>query len=373
MGKMSEKEYEWQQNELGEYSYQPIKRKFKLPAWLTALVVSVGASAVCLTIYSAAVLPHMRPTTVISYSAASDETAEDGAISAAGFVGMAERLGDSIVSVNVKGQSSGFFSQMVSYGGGTGIVVSSDGYILTSNSALGRQTTGITVTLSTGEQLDAEVVGSDSKIDCAVLKIEKSGLTAVELADSDSALSGMKVAALGRVLSSQLGTTLTQGTICGVNKGVALQGGQTINLLQTDATAPDNTGSALLDSDGKLLGMVTSMISSGSDSIALAIPSNDIMQVVESVTNTAVSPSGLTIGIRGQDAEYGVAIEAVSENSPAAKAGLAEGDLIMKVDGTTVKTVSEINKLRDTHSHGDTMVFTVYRDGETMDISVKLD
>ena len=370
---MSEKEYSWQQDELGRYSYRPVVHKKKVPSWLIALAVSIGASAVCLGIYTTAVLPHMRPTTVISYSgdSASDTDSESGTIAGGGFVGMGEKSAPSVVGVSTQGQSGGFFSQMVNYGSGTGIIVSSDGYIITPASLAGRGS--VTVTLNDGTDAEAQVVGADSRTGCAILKIDKSGLTPIELADSDQILSGMRVAALGRILSDQLGATLTSGTVCGVNKGVALQGGQTINLIQTDAAAPDNAGSALLDSSGKLVGMVTSMISSNSDSIALAIPSNDLAQVIESYTHTGLTPSGLSIGIRGQDAEYGVSVESVSENSAAEKAGMKAGDLIMKVDGTAVKSVSEINRIRDSHTHGDTIVFTVYRDGETLDINVTLE
>ena len=372
---MSEKEYSWQQDELGGYSYKPVKRKKSVPSWLIAAVVSVAASAVCLTAYTVAILPNMRPATVISYAggAGGEEGQQADAESYAGFVGMGERFSSSVVSVSLQGQSGGFFSQMLTSSGGTGIVVSADGYILTNNSIVGRQSGTVTVTLSDGDSYEAQIVGSDARTDCAILKIDKSELVPVQFGDSDSVLSGTRVAALGRILSSQLGATLTQGTICGINKGVTLQSGQTINLIQTDAASPDSAGSALFDSEGRMVGMVTSMISSSSDSIALAIPSNDIIQVIESVITTGIAPSGLNIGIRGQDAEYGVIVETVNEDSAAAKAGLAAGDLIMKVDGTPVKSVSEINQIRDTHTHGDTIVFTVYRDGETIDINITLE
>lgn len=371
---MSDKEYSWQQNELGGYSYRPVTRKKSVPSWLSALIVSVAASAVCLAVYTMTILPNMRPTTVISYAGGSEEGGgEQQAETNAGFVGMGERLSGSVASVSLQGQSGGFFSQMLSYSGGTGIIISEDGYILTNNSIVGRQSGAITVTLSDGDSYEAQIIGTDARTDCAILKIDKSGLTPVQIGDSASMLTGTRVAALGRILGDQLGATLTQGTICGINKGVTLQNGQTINLIQTDAASPDSAGSALFDSEGRLIGMVTSMISSNSDSIALAIPSNDIIQVIESVINTGLAPSGLNIGIRGQDAEYGVIVEAVNENSAAAKAGLAVGDLIMKVDGTAVKSVSKINEIRDTHTHGDTIVFTVYRDGETIDINITLE
>lgn len=365
------KEYSWQQNELGGYSYKLVKRKKRVPVWLVALVVAVLASSACLAVYTVAVLPNMRPTTVISYSGGNtgENAQPPAAETATGFEGMGEKLSEAIVSVNSARTSGGFFSQMMSYGG-SGMVVSADGYILTNNSVA--NSGGITVTLADGTKCEAQVVGSDSRTDCAVLKIEKTGLKAVEFADSDAVVSGKKVAAIGRILNDQLGTTLTLGTICGVNKGVTLQSGQTVNLLQTDAAGSESAGSAILDEGGRVVGMITSMISSNSESVSLAIPSNDIVQVLESIINIGVAPSGLVIGIRGQDADYGVIVESVSEGSAADKGGMKVGDLIMKADGQAVKSVSDINKIRDSHAKGDKMTFTVYRDGETIDIEIIL-
>lgn len=371
---MAQQEYSWQQDELGGYSYSPVKHKKSVPSWLVSAAVAVAVSAVCLIVYTVAVLPNMRPQTVISYSGEKSQSggAESAPVDVGGFVGMGERLGGSIVTISAQGQSGGFFSQIISYGGGSGIIVSEDGYILTNSRAISRQDGVIEVVLSDGTKCEAELIGNDERTDCAVVKIDKTGLTPIKLADSETVVSGTKVAALGRILNESLGTTLTEGTICGVNKGVTLQNGQTINLLQTDAAQPDNSGSALLNADGQLVGMVTSMISSNTNNIALAIPSNDIMQVLESIINTGLAPSGLTIGIRGQDADYGVVVEAINDGSPAQKAGVEVGDLIMKVDGTSVKSVSEINKIRDSHQKGDTILFTVYRDGETLELGIVL-
>ena len=369
-------QYSWQRNELGQYSYLPVKKKMQVPAWLIAIIISLLVSAAAFLLFTLFVLPNMRPTTTISYSTPTQENSSSApsdsqASSAVSFEGIGERLSESVVAIESKVNAGGFFSHLLSSGGGTGVVVSADGYILTNTSILSQQG-GITVTLQDGTQLPAEIVGSDNRTDCAVLKIEKTDMKPVEFTDSSTLVSGKPVAALGRILNSQLGTTLSVGTVCGVNNGVNLQSGQSVNLIQTDACAGDSAGSVLLDSNGKVLGMVTSMISSNSGDVALCIPSNDIMQVLESIINIGVAPKGLMIGIMGQDAEYGVIVESVNEDSPAARAGMKVGDLIMKADGTPVKSVSEINKIRDSHVAGDTIVLTVYRDGETIDISVKL-
>lgn len=365
------KEYSWQQNELGGYSYEPVKLRKQVPAWAIALLTAAVTSVACFAVYTVAVLPNMRPTTVISYSGGGNaESKPQETEWVTGFEGLGEKISDAIVTVSSVRTGGGFFSQMMSYGG-TGMVVSADGYILTNNSIVNGQSS-VEVTLADGTECEAQIVGTDSRTDCAVLKIEKTGLQAVEFADSDTLLSGKRVASIGRILNDQLGTTLSVGTICGVNKGVTLQSGQTVNLLQTNACGSDGAGSALLDENGRVVGMITAMISSNSERISLAIPSGDIVQVLEAIINIGAAPSSPIIGIRGQDAEYGVIVESVSEGSAAEKGGIKTGDLIMKADGQTVKSVSEINKIRDSHAKGDKMTFTVYRDGETVEIEIIL-
>ncbi len=366
--------YSWQRNELGQYSYLPVKEKKSVPAWLIAIIISLLVSAVAITLFTVFILPNMRPTTTISYSAPAPSDESSSQVSGAvisGFEGIGEKLSESVVSIESRGGGGGFFSHLLTSNGGSGVVVSADGYILTNTSIL-TQNSGITVKLSDGTTMEAEIVGSDSRTDCAVLKIDRANMKPIEFTDSSTLVSGTSVAALGRILNSQLGTTLTVGTICGINNGVSLQNGQSVNLIQTDACPGDSAGSILLDKSGKAVGMVTSMISSNSGNVALCIPSNDIMQVLESIINIGVAPSGLVIGIMGQDAEYGVIVETVNEGSAAAKAGMKVGDLIIKADGTTVKSVSEINKIRDSHKAGEEIILTVYRDGETLDIAVKL-
>ncbi|MBQ7794157.1 MAG: trypsin-like peptidase domain-containing protein [Clostridia bacterium] len=367
---MSVKEYSWQQNELGEYSYVEVKRKRKIPSALVSGVVALAVTAAAIAAYTVFILPHIRPQTVINQTVSENAAAVPSGDSVS-FAGLGEQLADSIVAIPAQTTGGGFFSQMISSSGGSGVIVSADGYILTSNSAIDGSSAA-KVRLSDGSEHTAEVVGIDSRNDCAVLKINKTDLKPVEFADSDSVVSGMSVASVGRILNEQLGTTLTVGTIGGVSRGVTLQNGQSINLLQTTAATDSSAGSILINSDGKVVGIVTTMISSGVDGIHFAIPSNDAVQVLESLINYGVAPSGLVIGIMGLDSDYGIIVESVSEGSAADKGGMKAGDLIMKADGVVVKTISELNKLRDAHSAGDVMTFTVYRDGETVELSVTL-
>lgn len=368
---MSCKEYEWRQNELGEYSYVEVKRKKRIPAWIPAFLVSVAVCTAFLVVYSLYVVPNLRPNTVISHSVSDGTTAAGEIPVSSGFVGVGERVSESIVSIPARTTGGGFFSQMFSYGGGSGVVVSSDGYILTSVAAI-ESGSEVVVRLADGTEQKAKVEGVDNRLGLAILKVEKTDLKPVEFADSSALLSGMNVAAIGRVMGSNIGTTMSVGTICGIDNGVTTQNGQTINLLQTDSVRGEGAGTTLLDSSGKVVGIVTGMISSNVEGIQFAIPSNDIVQSIESLINIGTGTTGLVIGIQGIDTEYGVAVEAVNEGSAAEKAGMKVGDLIIKADGNAVKSVNEINKLKAAHKAGDIMTFVVYRDGEEITIEVKL-
>lgn len=366
-------EYSWQKNELGQYCYKQTKKRRKLPSWLMALLVSLAVSAVLVSVFAFAILPNMRTPAVISQTSEGPVIVEQS--DGVSFVGLGEKLSESVVEIVAQsGGADSFFGLMPYYssgnGGGSGVVVTADGYVLTGLAAV--ESANATVRLADGTEYEAAVVGTDSRTGIAVLKIEKDGLKPVEFADSSALSSGMSVAAVGRILGKQLGTTLTLGTINGVKKGVSLQNGQTVNLFQTDAAAVSGSGIAIVDAAGKVVGMITGMISSGADGIELAIPSNDIVTALQSLISFGTAPEGLVIGIRGIDTEHGVMIDSVGKDTPAEKAGLKKDDLILKADSKPVKSVDEINALKNEHQKGDIMTFTVYRDGEMLDIEVTL-
>ena len=156
----------------------------------------------------------------------------------------------------------------------------------------------------------------------------------------------MGVASISGIMGSNIGTTMSVGTICGIDNGVTTQSGQTINLIQTDSIKGESAGTALLDASGKVVGFVTGMISSNVEGIDFAIPSNDVVQSIESLIDVGTGTTGLVIGISGIDTEYGVAVETVNKDSAAEKAGMKVGDLIIMADGNVVKSVNDINKIK---------------------------
>lgn len=370
--KMALYEYSWQKNELGQYCYTQTKKKKGLAQWAVTAIISLAVSAVIIAVFMLCIYPNLRPSAVISQSSGGPTVTER---SDAGFVGLGEALSDSVVEVVAQSRGTdSFFGQLIpqysTNTGGSGVVVTEDGYILTGIASIERE--NVLVRLADGTECEAALVGTDNRTGIAVLKIEKSDLKAVEFADSSALATGMSVAAVGRVLNKQLGITVTLGTVNGVSKGVSLQNGQTVNLFQTDAVKESRSGMLITDASGKAVGMVTGMLSSGAEGIELAVPSNDIVNALSSLISFGTAPNGLVIGITGIDTEHGVLIDSVGKDTPAERADLKKDDLIMQVDGRVVKSVDEINALKNEHQKGDTMTFTVYRDGEMLSIEVQL-
>ena len=343
------------------------KVKKPFPAWLIAAVTAFVTCFIMLAAFTAIVLPRIKPSAVISYTQ-SEKT--DIADDLQGLSAIVEKNLPSIVTVSGQSDYRSFFGISSQTNTGSGMIISENGYILTSNSLVGSNGEA---TVNIGDKsYTAKIVGQDISKDIAIIQIDAEGLPVVSLGDSDALKVGDAAIAISDILGGDIGVSVTRGIICGINKDVSLSNGNSVNLLQTDAAAGSYSGGCLLNSEGNVIGMLTNAISANTDTISFAIPSNDILSIAESIINTGLAPSGLIIGIKGADAEHGVTVESVLDDTPAKKAGIEKGDLILKADGTVVKSVSEINKIRDTHKKGDTIILTIYRNGEIMDISVKL-
>lgn len=279
---------------------------------------------------------------------------------------------------------------------GSGIIISEDGYIVTNNHVIDTSSssssysyydisdaTSVKIKLHGSDELyDAEIVGKDSQTDLAVLKIDKTGLTAAEFANSDEATVGEFAMAVGSPLG--LDTTVTTGIISAVNREVEADG-TTYVCIQTDAAINSgNSGGALVNSDGKVIGINTLKLSgSGVEGIGFAIPINSTTDVIDDLIeyNKVLRPY---IGISGIDlddstvkryklATLGVYIQSVQNFSPAEKSGLQSGDIIIKADGKDIKTMDELNEVKNTHQIGETMTITVNRNGDEKEVTVILE
>lgn len=282
---------------------------------------------------------------------------------------------------------------------GSGIIISTDGYIMTNNHVVDSssssssysyydlsEATSIKVKLNSDiygsdSTFDATVVGKDSKTDLAVLKIDKSGLTAAEFANSDEAVVGEFAMAVGSPLG--LDTTVTTGIISAVNREVTSDG-NTFTCIQTDAAINSgNSGGALVNSDGKVIGINTLKLSgSGVEGIGFAIPINSTLDVVNELIDhkKVLRPY---IGITGIDLDeatakkynlsVGVYVKSIQEFSPAEKAGLKAGDVIIKADNKDITTMKELNELKESHKIGDTMTLVINRNGEQKEFTLTLE
>ena len=279
---------------------------------------------------------------------------------------------------------------------GSGIIISEDGYIVTNNHVIDTSSsnssysyydisdaTSVKIKLHGSDELyDAKIVGKDSQTDLAVLKIDKTGLTAAEFANSDEATVGEFAMAVGSPLG--LDTTVTTGIISAVNREVEADG-TTYVCIQTDAAINSgNSGGALVNGDGKVIGINTLKLSgSGIEGIGFAIPINSTTDVIDDLIehNKVLRPY---IGITGIDldnstvkryklATLGIYVQSVQNFSPAEKAGLQSGDIIIKADGKDILTMDELNEIKNTHKIGETMTLTINRNGQEKEVSVSLE
>ena len=275
---------------------------------------------------------------------------------------------------------------------GSGIIISDDGYILTNNHVVSSseseayyqvsEATKIKVTLFNDDtQYDATIVGTDEETDLAVIKIDKTGLTQAEFADSDSIKVGEFAMAVGSPLGLQ--STITCGVVSAVNREVTDADGKTYTLIQTDAAInAGNSGGALVNSEGKVIGVNTLKLTGDDvEGMGFAIPINSTTDI----TSQLIEYSKVRrpyIGITGMDLDAqtasanklveGIYVKDVETFSAAEKGGVKIGDVIVKADGTTVKTMDELNQIKNSHNIGDEMTITVNRDGHEIDLTITL-
>ena len=307
---------------------------------------------------------------------------------------VAEKVLPSIVGIEVEFPVTSSFYRMTSTStsSGSGIIISDNGYILTNNHIVTSSSSSYYYSLGEASSVkvylyedetpyEAKIIGNDEKTDLAVLKIEKDNLTPAELGDSDSIKVGEFAMAIGNPIGLQ--SSVTCGVISALNRNIKTSDA-TYNVIQTDAAINSgNSGGALVNSEGKVIGVNTLKVSStGVEGIGFAIPINstkDIYkQLIESgkVKRPYIGITGQTINeetAKKHNLVVGVYIRDVSTFSPAEKAGLKAGDVITGIDNKTISTIDELTDIISSHSIGDTVTISYYRNGNTENINVKLE
>ena len=267
---------------------------------------------------------------------------------------------------------------------GTGVIADEAGLIVT-NAHVIEGCASAEVTLYNNESYEALLVGADAVSDLALLKIDCSGLPAASFGDISSLSVGDPVAAIGNPLSEEFRSTLTNGIISAIDRGMNYNG-HTMSLLQTNAAINQgNSGGALFNMYGQVVGITNmKMMSyfSSIEGIGFAIPSSTVKAVVDQLAENGEvrgRPSiGITVGAIPQEAvenyelPEGLYISAVAENSDAAAQGIREGDILLAIDGQSVSTTEEVAAIRDTKGVGDSLRFTIWRQGETFEVDVRL-
>ena len=296
---------------------------------------------------------------------------------------------NSVVSIRTSATSgTNFFGQAVeTASAGSGFVLTADGYIVT-NYHVVKDADTVTVTMYNGDEYNALYVGGDEDYDIAVIKVEATGLPAVTLGDSSTLNVGDHVLAIGNPLG-ELTFSMSGGMVSSVNRTINVDG-TPFNMIQTDASInPGNSGGPLMNSYGEVVGIVSAKYSSYSDEsvegLGFAIPINDVYAMIEDIMTNGYVTNKPYLGIFGgsmteqmaaqyrYDISKGVFVYSVEEGSAAEKAGLQMGDVITKVDGTDISTMEDLTAVKKQYSAGDTVTFTVYRQGETITLSLTWD
>lgn len=312
---------------------------------------------------------------------------------------VAQKVLPSIVGISVEYSVNSLFSRNTSTATaeGSGVIISSDGYILTNNHVIDSSTSSSSSYYEVGKAnkikvylyndetpYEAKIIGTDEQTDLAVIKIDKTDLTAAELGNSDTVQVGEWCMSIGNPLGMK--SSVCQGSISALNRQLTDSDGKTYNVLQTDAAINEgNSGGALVNSKGQVIGINTLKASGeGVEGLGFAIPINSTKSIYSDLIqyNKVKRPY---IGITGSnitentiksnptfDLKIGVYVRSIEDFSPAEKAGLKIGDIIIEADGQKVESMDDLNKIKNAHQIGDKITLKIYRDGKESTVELLL-
>ena len=299
-------------------------------------------------------------------------------------VRVAKSVGPAIVGITNKAVARDFFDRAVETSGvGSGVIFKSDGYIVTNNHVIAGAKELI-VSLADGNTLNAEVVGADEVTDIAVVKVDAKDLPTAKFGNSDEVLVGEPAIAIGNPMGLEFQGSVTVGVVSALNRTIQLSD-RKIGLLQTDAAiSPGNSGGALANADGEVIGINTiKAMNTGVEGMAFAIPINTVQEIINELMAkgyVARPYLGVTVFDKPTAARYGyqltidkgVYIFRVSLSSPAGRAGLERGDVILSIDGKEVNSVSDVRNEIAAHKIGDKVKVKYDRDGKESTVEIEL-
>ena len=341
-----------------------------------SLLLSVLSSAV-----TAAVISKKNTSRVVVYEGREKE--ETRVIQQTDYTQLVEEVKDTVVEVYTEKVSyNSYFGNYVTEGAGSGVIYSSDGYIITNNHVIDGASS-IFVTLANGDKYNATLVATDVKSDLAVIKIEAEGLQSAVLGSSDKLAVGQICIAIGNPMGT-LGGTVTAGIISGLSREVTIEN-VPMTLMQINvAISPGNSGGGLFSSNGNLIGIVNAKsVSENVEGIGFAIPIDVVKEVVEQLITQGYVTGRAQVGIKCVSIDsvqkawnynvtsYGVlVVEAIEEN--AKNAGLQENDLIIAIDNNKIESLAAMQKLLYGYEAGQQVTLTILRSGQQINLPLVL-
>ena len=292
------------------------------------------------------------------------------------------------ITTIVRSTNNPFSIPTESEGVGTGIIVDSNGYILTNSHVISDgEAKSVSVMFNDGSTEDGEILWHDAQLDLAIVKVNKAGLIPAELGDSDNVKIGDISIAIGNPYGLDLKGTVTQGIISGLNRTITTENATMTGLIQTDASINSgNSGGPLLNENGQVIGINTAKTSEG-ESLGFSIPINSAKSIIESVISSGDYKKA-TLGIKGADAskyaayaqaqgqsvvtDKGVYVSEVVLDSAAERAGLKSGDIIIKLGDEDISSMSDLTKCLYNYKSGDKTKIVVNRDGKEKTLNVPI-
>jgi len=298
---------------------------------------------------------------------------------------VAKKAMSSVVGITTVETQQNFFSQQDVSGVGSGVIIDSNGYILTNSHVVADgNAKELKVLFENGEQVDGTVLWNDASLDLAIVKVDVTNLPVAELGDSDTLEVGEIAIAIGNPLGLEFQRSVTSGIISGLNRSVTVDGRVIIdNLIQTDASInPGNSGGPLLNAKGEVIGINTAKITSG-EGLGFSIPINEVKSIAEQIikngtyktvfmgiTGVSVEEYESRLGVQ-LSADEGIVIIEVQGESPAGKAGVQSGDIITHIDKTAVTNMSQLKKALHNYNQSDKANLKIIRNSNEVNIEIE--
>lgn len=349
-------------------------------ASVSILVVAAGLSVACGADNS--------PAATSSPAGTPGATTSSGG-SFSNTVELVDLLRPSVVHIRSEAATLDDFGQLVPSGGvGTGFIVDNDGHIVTNNHVIstdnGAAADNITITLDDGSQHDATIVGRDPPTDIAVLKIDADNLNPATLGNSSALQVGEDVIAIGNALDLSGGPTVTKGVVSALGRLIQESNVSIPDAIQTDAAInPGNSGGPLVNADGEVVGITTAVIRGNAEGIGLAISIDTAEPIVQELISEGRINRGF-LGVTIQEitpslaqqfdlaVDHGVGIRSVQPGGPADKAGLAQGDIIVRLGSSEIQTSGDLFAALTEHRAGDVVEVEYFHNGnhETTEVTL---